>query len=281
MLAHKLRQKECLQVLINEGKADTSVLNDKSILLLMGEDDDNKMEELKQSINTGSAAHVLPKIRFPNIAQKPNELLNTKFVCFGESESESEMLDSVTDFSKYQKRMNRKRKHKKKKKTTTVHINATSQQYPDRMSPDRIASESKYPRPQKLATHFTHSTSPLLAVQSSSPLPIRHLENDDKMFHRLEPPLYKSGMLTRSDSRISVLKAKPANIFTQPNFGSTRDIRMRTDKPTDISTSFDVDTADEANSPSLNKFTPLPPIFVNSRSEHMEKELNLPTLHQR
>ena len=268
MLAYKLRQKECLQVLINEGKADTSVLNDKSILAHLDEDNDNKMKELKS--DTSQATHALPKVRFPNIAQKPYGFLNTKFGSFGESHSESEMLDSVTDFSKYQKRMNRKRKHKKKKKTTTVHINATSEQYSDRMSPDRTASESKYPRPQKLTP-----TSPLLAVQSSSPLPIRHLENDDKRFHRLEPPLYKSGLLTRSESRISVLKAKPANTFTEPNFGSTREIHMTTNIPTSF-------TAEEANSPVLNKFTPLPPIFVNSRSTHMKKkELNLPSIHHK
>ena len=51
-------------------------------------------------------------------------------------------------------------------------------------------------------------------------------------------------------------------------------------KPTDIPTSFAVDTAHEAKSPPLNKFTPLPPIFVNSRSAQVKKkELNLPNLH--
>ena len=288
MLAHKLRQKECLQVLIHEGKADTSVLNDNSILARLGWENDNKREDLKkdtQCFDTGPDTNILPKIRFPNITQKPNELPDTKFGSFGENQSE--MLDSVIEFRKHQERLKRKRKHKKKKKTTTVHINMTSEQYSDQnqtdcMSPnmDLIASGSKYSRPQKLTTHVTYTTSPLPAVHSSNPLPIRHLENDDKRFHRLEPPLYKCGLLSRSESRISVLKAKPVNTFTQPNFGSTREMRMTRDKPTDIPTSFAVDTAHEAKSPPLNKFTPLPPIFVNSRSAQVKKkELNLPNLH--
>ena len=287
MLAHKLRQKECLQVLIHEGKADTSVLNDNSILARLGWENDNKREDLKkdtQCFDTDPGTNILPKIRFPNITQKRNEPLDTTFGSF--CENQSEMLDSVMVFSKHQERLKRKRKHKKKKKTTNVHINMTSEKYSDQnridcMSPnmDVIASGSKYSSPQNLTTHVT---SPLPAVHSSSPLPIRHLENDDKRFHRLEPPLYKCGLLSRSESRISVLKAKPVNTFTQPTFGSTREIRMTKDKPTDIDlpTSFAVDTAHEAKSPLLNKFTPLPPIFVNSRNSHMKKkEFNLPTLH--
>ena len=293
LLAHKLRQKECLQVLIHEGKADTSVLNDNSILARLGWENDNEREELKsdtQYFNAGPGTHILPQIRFPNILQKPNEVLDTKFRSFGENQSE--MLDSVIEFSKYPERLKRKRKHKKKKKTTTVHINVTSEQYSDQsrtdcMSPDMdliAPSGSKYSRLQKLTTHITYTTSPLPAVQASSPLPIRHLENNDKKFHSLEPPLYKSGLFSRSDSRISVLKAKPANTFTQPNVGSTRDMRMTRDNPTDIHvpSSFAVDSAHEANSPPLNKFAPLPPIFVNSRSAHAKKKelnLNLPTLH--
>ena len=281
MLAHKLRQKECLQVLINEGKADTSILNDKSILARLNGDNNNKRDT--QCIDSGPDTHILPKILFPSIVQKPNELLNTKFGSF--DESQSEMLDSVIHSSKYQERLNRKRKHKKKKKTTSVHINVTSEQYSDQdridcTGPTIIAPGSKYPRPQRSTTHVTCTTGPLPVVQSYSPFPIRHLENDEKRFQHLEPPLYKSGLLSRSESRISVLKAKPGNTFNQPNFGSTREMRMPRDKPTDIPTLFAVNTVDESNSAPLNKFTPLPPIFVNSRSAHMrKKELNLSTLH--
>ena len=167
MLAHKLRQKECLQVLIHEGKADTGVLNDNSILARLGWENDNKREDLKretQCFDTGPDTNILPKIRFPNITQKPNELPDTKFGSFGENQSE--MLDSVMEFSKHQEQLKRKRKHKKKKKTTNVHINMTSEQYSDQnqtdcMSPnmDLIASGSKYPRPQKLTTRYLHHQS--------------------------------------------------------------------------------------------------------------------------
>ena len=238
-----------------------------------------KTEQNNSTVNDHHCAREtkkLPDIRLPNIApQKSNELSGD----FGKTDSD--VLDRALDFLRFQERLNRKRKHSKKKKTT-VHINVASEQYPNQnhyehLKPNIIASGTQYFRPpERVTTHVTYTTSPLghVTAQPPSPLPIRHLENDGHKFHRLVPPLYKSKLLSRSDSRISVLKDKSESVL--PNFGSTRDIRIARDKPVDIPKPFAVNSKEENASP-LNKFAPLPPIFGNPFSS--DKKLKQPTLH--
>ena len=272
MLAYKLRQKNCLQVLINEGRADTSILKkkDKSALKYINDDDTTtsqrnlNMQVMKPQCGTNNA----PMLRFPSLVSNPSEYITSKI-----GQSESEMLDSVISFSKNHERLNRKPKHRKKKKnTTTVHINATEQlvehEKIDYLKPNLMASGTKYARtPEKLNTHIAHF---------SSPLPIRHIENDDTKFHRLDPHLYKPNLSTLSDSRISVPKDNFENGLTPVSFGSTRDICMTNEKTNDFTTVFSLNNNESS---SLNKFAPLPPIFVNSSSPRQGKKRTLQTLH--
>ena len=250
ILAYKLRQKQCLQVLINEGQADASVIKDKSIVRFINEDDftstvqnnsDTRAMNPQYNTSTSSTLH------FPSLVTKPSVFPNAAVNTLNQNQS------------KLLERGSRKSRHKTKKKLTTTDVNQhLAQHYEDHyMQPMAAASSLKFTSvPKDVATDIADGRA------------IRRLETNGTMLG-LDRHSNRKNLLSVSDSRIFTPNYKAANILA-PKHGNTKEIletidnHTITDKSEDTSTRFAINENDKAKATCLYRFTLLPPICVSS-----------------
>lgn len=266
-MACKVHRKQCLQVLVHEGKADTSVVRD--VYLLRSLTRETTMVNFRKT-NVNHTGNLVPLVTFPSLQKKsiqiPQNLLSEKQLIRENS------VNLNTGFYRGGERWYCKRKNRKHRKRNPLYeyLLVNSQRSRD-FQRDTQTQEWEKKTSKKLAEF------PQGRIDPWAPRPLKSseakLEKSVAGPNRpdaLTPSAERARWLTRSDSRLYIPKETTTNILEPIKHKNTEKLlQQRIHKTLSENTetpSTQVNTIAQPGVSSLNKFRPLPPIFVNSTS---------------